>query len=117
MAQVLPTFPELPRHSYRVALEGSTYGVTLAWRERTAGWYISLETADGSPIVTNRRLVGESQLLRYVSAPQGPPGILLVRGPDHYIREALGEILLVVYYTSDEITEPDLAASRGLRVV
>lgn len=117
MAQVLRTFPDLPRHSYRVALDGETYRVSFAWMERTAGWYFTLETVDGDTVVRNRRLAGESSLLRYVADPAAPPGVFLVRGPDDYRREALGETLLVVYYEEAEIGEPSIPGEENLTVV
>lgn len=105
MAQVIRNFPDLPSHQQTVSLDGETYVLEFVWHERLLGWYVSVETADGEAIAQSRRLVGESILLRYVSNPAAPPGILLVRGPQHYKREALGRVLVLVYYSADEVAE------------
>ena len=59
MASKLPAFPELPQHSYSVAL-GETapeqYQCRLTYRLRTEGWYIDITRPDGTALAEGRRI-------------------------------------------------------------
>lgn len=107
MPKILPTNPDLSAHSQTVELDGEPYQIRFYWRGRQRSWYMDLRTVDGDAIALGRRLSAQSAPLYGQDFPQGPPGLLLVRGPAYYQRKALGRTLVVKYYPEDEVGETD----------
>jgi hypothetical protein len=114
MGQILPGYPEQPDQTYLITLENgldangeevapSSLRVRLTWRERVAGWYLTLSTSDDVVISEGNRLCpGAAMSFR---TAESPPGVLLVVGEDGYAQSDLGTSLLVVYYPPDEIPD------------
>ena len=111
MPQSMPVFPDLPAVSYIITLDGARYRLRFTYRERTASWYLDVETQGGEPIATGRRMSGRFNPLDGVAAVERPPGAFLIRG-NLATRDQLGtEDGLLIYFGEDEIPpeeEPDL---------
>jgi hypothetical protein len=114
MGQILPGYPEQPDQTYLITLENgrdadgeeiapSSLRVRLTWRERVAGWYLTLSTSDDVVISEGNRLCPGAALS--FQTAEAPPGVLLVVGEDGYAQADLGTSLLVVYYPPDEIPD------------
>lgn len=104
--RILPTFPRQASHEYRIVLGSRTYRVRLVWRWRLIGWYASIWQADGTPVVLNRRLSAG-----YATAPdlnvEGAAGDLLVSlGEEITAQDQLGDGLVLVHFTRDELPAP-----------
>ncbi|MFB6371631.1 MAG: hypothetical protein ABEN55_00615 [Bradymonadaceae bacterium] len=105
MSFEIATFPEIPSHTQVVDLDGVEYRLNLLWRQRTSSWYLSLYDVRDNPIAVGRRL---SPLFTPLwNILDGPPGILLVRGPADYDRFDLGDTLKLVYVTESELQPPE----------
>lgn len=73
----LPLFPGVPSYFYRIALSGEEYEIRLVWRERAAGWYMTISDLDGDPLAEGVRLVCSYPLIRNRSqATKAIPGQL-----------------------------------------
>ena len=103
MALNLPTRGDVDRYRRRYSLEGVTFTLAFAWRQRTASWYVDVLAADGSPILQGQRVSASSPLWPDPSAPGLPPGVVVVVGPDTYLRGQLGTDLRLVYLTAAEV--------------
>lgn len=108
MPRIIPTFPDLPAHRQTLTLDGEPYQIRLVWRERLDGWYMDLLGADGETIVLGRRLSPQSLPLYGQTLPDGPPGVFLVRGPPYYRRKALGQTVVIKYFSVGELPESDI---------
>jgi len=105
MPRLLPAFPNIPSHQVPVELDGESYIVRFQWRPRLRGWYMSLFTEEREPLWRQRRLTPDISPNLHIERP--PPGLFLVRGPERYARDTLGEDLQVIYYSEDEVFELD----------
>lgn len=112
MSFEIETFPNLPRHTQQVTLDGREYRLTLTWRDRTQSWYLNLSTLTGDDIAVGRRL--SPRFAPLLGIPAAPPGELIVRGPSPYERFDLGDDLRLIYVEADEIEadEPDTSNVR-----
>jgi hypothetical protein len=115
MGRVINGFPELPSHTQTVVLGLSQFVVRFTFRERTGAWYLDLRTVDGQAIILGRRLSVDWLPLFGLSSDLAPDGVLFVRGPDGYVREDLGEDLLLIFYPLSEL--PAAAAEEQPTVV
>lgn len=103
MGARLKAYPDLPRHTQQVTLDGVAYLVTFTWRDRTASWYLALALLDGTELIAGQR-VTPGWPLNLACLDGGPPGLLFCRGVDTYIRSSLGtDDLAVFYYGLDDI--------------
>lgn len=86
-----------------------TLFVRLTWRERLGAWFLSLyDVATEEPVLLNRRVTPQMILTVDVLRPGEPPGEILVRGPEHYKREALGTAVVISYLSEDDLrSSPD----------
>lgn len=57
LTQRLQTFPANARHTILVDLGGTAYRMELWYNGRGQYWALSLATADGTPLVSGRKLV------------------------------------------------------------
>lgn len=97
------TDPEQRTQTQVVTLDGVKYQLKLYWRRRVRGWYMSLLTLAGVPIIEGQRLsTGAPPLLGYV-LPQAPPGQFYVRGVSPYNKLQLGSRLELLYYPEAEV--------------
>jgi len=115
MGQIIPTFQAQPKVSMIVTLGSERYSLTFTYRSRLNAWYLDISTVEGTALASGRRLSpGWDQLFGLVPAGGRPTGHLFVRGSDPYTREMLGDRVLPVYYSPDEITAP--LSTSGLSV-
>jgi hypothetical protein len=84
-----------------VALDGTDYRLTLRWNERSGHWFLTLRAADGTELVTARKLVAAAPVAAYETLGGVPPGVLWVidlddSGVDPGLRD-LGARCALVY--------------------
>ena len=75
-ARLLPLRADLTHYNFETELEGRTYGFELRYNERDAGWYLSLYTGDGEPLLSGRRVLLGAPLLARTRDLRLPPGEL-----------------------------------------
>lgn len=110
MGSRLAAFPDFPKHTQQVTLDGVAYLVTFTWRDRTASWYLDFALLDGTVLIAGMR-VSPSWPLNLACLDGGPPGLLYCRGVDAYVRSSLGtDDLAVIYYTVADIESAAVAA-------
>lgn len=95
----LPLYADVPSQTYTIDLDGEQYGIRLHWSDLRAGWYIGIESADGTPLLRGRRLVPYASATRGV-VRGGPPGLLTAIGPYPYRRDEL----VLVYVPRAELS-------------
>jgi len=113
MGQEIRGFPRFPKHSQTVTLGSRRYRIELTWRQRASSWYMSLFDSDGNPLALGRRLSARVAPIANVGfdVDVAPSGNLFIRGADGYIRDALGDTLVIVNYEDDELPTPATAPS------
>lgn len=73
---VIPTTGD-PYSSQRIALDGKSYTLSLAWNQYASSWSLSLFDENEEPIVVGLRVISNWPLLRYYGFdPRMPPGEL-----------------------------------------
>jgi len=102
---LISTFRLYPQHTQTVELGGLEYRLRLTYRHRLESWYLDLYERDGTPLALGRRLTPQFGPLLGLSIPDGPPGKFIVVGDEPYERDDLGDSLLLVYVTPDELPE------------
>ena len=109
---------QVPRYEYSVDLGGTTYQITLTWRERQESWYLALADSDGDLLIGSERLTPNIPLLQAYTgrAPTGGILIALVDGADTEIDyDALGSTAYLAWYSDAEATlvssAPDVTVS------
>lgn len=107
MAKILRFDPGQPSQRQSVNLDGDVYEVSVEWRERAGAWYMALRDASGSRIFESRRISPQSFATDGLLTDGGPPGAFLVRGAEHYRREALNRTLFVIYIEQADLAAPD----------
>ncbi len=105
MGGALPGFPLSPRHRFRVALGDAVFGVVMTWRERCAAWYVDLYDADGTALITGRRVSPGTSPWADVVADALPESVVVAVGPDPYDRAALGAALALVSWDAADLGE------------
>lgn len=103
MASLLPTQASNPISTVIVDLGGTRYALTLAWRPRLYGWYMSLALEDGTPVIDNRRLNPGVGPLWGLISELFPTVSMTTIGPPEYRQNDLGETLNVVVLDAAEI--------------
>lgn len=103
MGQILPAFPVLPQHEFRVVMGAAEFAVRLTWRARPACWYMDLYAADGTALLLGRRLSAQGSPWHSMRVPGLPDGELFVSGLDAYARTDLGAEVQVVFYPTAEL--------------
>lgn len=77
----IPLAPPGPNFTIETTLDGVHYGLTFRWNDREGTWYLDLTDINGNPIISGRKLVEGTWLLRYVAdRTVRPPGELVVQG-------------------------------------
>jgi hypothetical protein len=107
MAQLLPGFPQSPRHRYTTTLGDVQLEFEYTWYPRLESWHVTVRTRDGEPIARGLRLAPGAAPLHGRVDDRLPDGVFLVAGPSEYGREALGETLGLVYVPADEVELPE----------
>lgn len=114
MAIEFTVFPDIPKTTQTVSIEGIQYQLTLTWIERTQGWYMDLRLLDGTDVALGQRLSPGWGPLFHLLPENAPPGVFLVSGPDPYNQDTLGQRLFLRYYEESEI--PEETSTAGLTV-
>lgn len=69
---MIPLPTERSHYTTRVALDGASYVLDLAWSQREARWHLGLADAAGDPIVVGVKVVADWPLLRKVADDRRP---------------------------------------------
>jgi hypothetical protein len=118
MSLRVPTSTELTDYRQTTTLDGRDYVFRFLWNQREGTWFFSLFDEEDDPIVQSVKVTVQLPLLRLVTDPRKPPGILLAldtqavetdfstlvktTARDPGIAE-LGERVLLLYFTADEV--------------
>jgi len=103
------TLPQgLAFYDQRVELDGTTYVLDFAWNERGRSWFLTVNTADGAPIVSGLAVVSNWPLLRrFKYKPELPGGELvavdLTGTYDAAGYTDLGTNVQLTYFTAAEV--------------
>ncbi len=73
----LPVDSTVPSYDFEVDLEGATYIFAFDWNRRAQSWFMSIASADGTPLVSNRRVSLGADLIGPGVDPLLPPGRVL----------------------------------------
>jgi len=97
---VIPTSLVESWYEQRVTLDGVAFVMRLAWAERERRWFMDLETADGTPVMTGRKVVADRPLTERLTTPLRPAGDLWCvdrsgEGRDPDLRDLGGRCLLL----------------------
>jgi hypothetical protein len=106
--QIMPTRTDLPHYEVSVELEGTTYVFEFRWNARASGWFMTIKTQAEEVLVTGRRVVLNSPLLRQYKNRLGlPPGNLLAVDTTGANQEAglkdLGSRVLLLYFEAADL--------------
>jgi hypothetical protein len=100
----LPTTAD-PFYTFSADLDGTEFFFRMSYNSREDRWYLSVYTAEGSPIALSIKLVTNWPLLnRKAWDPRAPKGVLYVAGvsPPGLNDLAPGARCQLVYLTSDD---------------
>lgn len=114
--QAIPTFASLPQFIETITLGGERFRLRFTWRERTAAWYLDVETQDGTKLASGRRLVAKGAPLGGLLIEGGPQGLFLVDAVNITAREQLGVDAFLLFLPTDEYPE-ETVPEAGFRVV
>lgn len=75
MPKVIPTFPDVPNYTIAPTLDGTQYLMTFRLSAREACYYVDLALADGTLLVTGKKLVCSVSIWKHqrynLNVPQG----------------------------------------------
>lgn len=103
----IPTSQTLPYYTEQVSLEGETFILVFKWNNRESAWYLSIYTADNTPIQVGRKIVSNWTLLRRVVSPTAPLGAIVAYDTtgqgDEPLFDTLGTQAILLYVDSDQL--------------
>ena len=76
MILTLPFAADVPHYSMQLSLDGTTYVFELRFNPRDGGWFFSVATPEGEPLVSGVRLSTSVPLLRRFVDRRLPQGVL-----------------------------------------
>lgn len=110
MSSIIPTFPDETNYTIAPTLDGIPYRITFRLSEREACYYVDLALADGTLLVTGKKLVCSVSIWkrqRYnLNVPQGH--VVCVASPGQSLDPpGLGELgdgrrCVLAYFTKAE---------------
>lgn len=107
MAFELPTRTDLARYSFEVDLDDVNYSLSFEWNDRDSGWYLSVFSSEGTPLLQGRRVVLGYPLLNLYSLSGLPSGALIAVDSSGKNEEPgsgdLGERVKLLYFTAAEV--------------
>ncbi len=118
MSVRIPTSTTLSSYRQTTSLDGRDFVFRFLWNQREAEWFFSLADAEDDPIVQSVKVIVQLPLLRLVTDPRKPPGILLAldtqaEGTDFSVDAKtlardpglaeLGERVVLLYFTEAEL--------------
>lgn len=105
-------------YDYTIALDDVTFRVTLTWKTRQEGWYLSLYDVDENELLLGKRLSVDTPLLERYEIDGLPPGELMLVDMEGVGTEAtlesLGRRHLLWYFDESEL--PPVAVSEDLLI-
>lgn len=116
MSQLIPTSTVLTDYRQTTTLDGRDYILRFLFNQREGLWFFSMFDEEEDPIVEGLKVVVEHSLLRLITDPRKPPGLLVAS--DDTAREPeegqkilaldpglgeLGERVVLLYFTEAEL--------------
>ncbi|MFW6031645.1 MAG: phage baseplate plug family protein [Myxococcota bacterium] len=101
------TSSEVPNYRQRTTLDGRQYVLRFRWNVRGAYWTIDVHDSSDNPIASGVKVVPGWDLLKLVTDPRKPPGVLMAvdmtgDGEAPGI-EQLGRDVVLYYFDEDEV--------------
>ena len=122
MSEIIPTSTTLSDYRQTTSLDGRDYILRLLYNQREGTWFLSLYDEEEDPIAESLKVVVSFSLLRLLTDPRKPPGILMAfdtTAPTPAAGEKLlaldpglgdlGERVILSYFTEAEAAELGLA--------
>lgn len=107
MALVLPTRTDLARYNFDIDLDDVKFAFSFEWNDRDAGWYMSIATPEGVPVLSGRRVVLGYPLISIYRDARLPAGTLVAIDTTGVNEEPgfgdLGERVKLLYVTRAEL--------------
>lgn len=107
MALVLPTRLDLARYSFDVDLDNVKFQLSFEWNDRDSGWYMSIASVDGVPLLSGRRVVIGYPLISIYRTNGLPAGTFVAIDTSSKNEEPgfgdLGERVKLLYITRAEL--------------
>jgi hypothetical protein len=76
--EAVPTDQPFDSYTQHTTLSGVEYILRFDWSSRASAWFLSLFSADGTPIIQSRKLIPYEDVLSNVIGSARPPGALLL---------------------------------------
>jgi len=73
---ILPTRTDVPRYTFQIDLDESTFNFSFEWNDRDSSWYMSISDADELPLLMGRRVCVGAPLLDRFNKAGLPAGLL-----------------------------------------
>lgn len=95
--QELPFYPSLPAFGYFIVLDGVNFELIYEYSDQRESWYLTVNNAEGTRLVTRQRLTPGADLVRRLT-DRGPAGLITMVSNDPYRREDP----VMLYLTADQ---------------
>lgn len=107
MSLIVPLLPQLLSYETRQSVDGVELVFTLQWRERLASWFLSIQQADVTPILTGRRIVADWSPTMRLTTSLLPDGLFVIArqgdGDQDPGRDELGTDVLLYFIPTAEL--------------
>lgn len=105
---IIPTSKLLTNYTQVTELDGRAYQLRFLWIGERERWTVDISTEAGTPIRMGLLLTPGVDLLRTVTSPNAPPGILSVRSTDGEQASTVTDLhpkerVRLVYFTAAEV--------------
>jgi hypothetical protein len=107
MALVLPTRTDLARYTFDIDLDDVKFAFSFEWNDRDSGWYMSIATPEGVPLLSGRRVVLGYPLISIYRTDGMPAGNIVAIDTSSANEEPgfgdLGDRVKLLYMTRAEL--------------
>lgn len=111
----IDTPADVPLARMRVNLGGTDFSLRLDYTEKEDSWYLSVYTANESPIIRGVKLRPNRSLLTLATSDEKPQGFLVLVGPPVKVGfAALGRTHTLYFGTHEAARSDFVAASPGV---
>ncbi len=125
MSLRIPTSTELSIYRQTTSLDGQDFIFRFLFNQREAEWFFSLADGNDDAIVEGVKVIVQLPLLRLVTDPRQPPGIILALDTQATVTDfsalmkttardpglfELGERVILLYFTEAELESLGIGA-------
>ena len=107
MSLTIPLRNDLPRYNFQIELDGTTFGLEMAWNFRGEYWSMSIFDADGVALLYGVRLVVDFLLASRFRDSRLPAGNFQAMDTSGEQRDPgfndLGSRVLLLYFAAGEL--------------